>query len=174
MVRVISGWATMSNVTERNSATCRKRKACVLHGGDDWNVCDANATKPRGAIMPMRALRPCSANPFCPNRTTDGGPCRYHAQELDRQRGHSRARGYSRRWERRAALFRQRYPLCGMRPDGQVPVMSQCYDQGIVRAADQVDHVVPHRGDQVLFWDEQGNWQSLCRSCGSLKTRRGL
>lgn len=27
-----------------------------------------------------------------------------------------------------------------------------------------VDHVIPHRGDQALFWDTS-NWQPLCRRC---------
>ena len=38
-----------------------------------------------------------------------------------------------------------------------------------VRATD-VDHIVPHRGDPALFWDEE-NWQALCHSCHSKKTR---
>jgi hypothetical protein len=41
-------------------------------------------------------------------------------------------------------------------------------------ACNQVDHVVPHRGDQRLFWDAARNWQSLCRSCGAAKSRAGL
>ena len=28
-------------------------------------------------------------------------------------------------------------------------------------AANVVDHIVPHKGDLHLFWN-QGNWQSLC------------
>ena len=36
-----------------------------------------------------------------------------------------------------------------------------------------VDHIVPHRGDQALFWDEQ-NWQPLCKSCHDKKTGGGL
>lgn len=28
-------------------------------------------------------------------------------------------------------------------------------------AADVVDHIVPHKGDQSLFWNER-NWQSCC------------
>jgi len=31
-------------------------------------------------------------------------------------------------------------------------------------AASVVDHIVAHRGDQELFWD-QSNWQSLCKPC---------
>ena len=39
-----------------------------------------------------------------------------------------------------------------------------------VKATD-VDHIVPHRGDKTLFWD-QGNWQPLCHRHHSSKTRR--
>ena len=34
--------------------------------------------------------------------------------------------------------------------------------QGALVSATVVDHVVPHRGDPVLFWDES-NWQSQCK-----------
>ena len=27
-----------------------------------------------------------------------------------------------------------------------------------------VDHIIPHKGDQALFWDWR-NWQSLCTPC---------
>ena len=67
-----------------------------------------------------------------------------------------------------------RYPLCGMRPNDLRPVGSYCFDEGRVAIAFQVDHVVPHRGRSDLFWDELGNWQSLCASCGARKTRAGL
>lgn len=33
----------------------------------------------------------------------------------------------------------------------------------MVTAAQVVDHVVPHRGNQALFWD-RANWQPLCSS----------
>ena len=32
-----------------------------------------------------------------------------------------------------------------------------------------VDHIVPHRGDQQLFWN-QSNWQALCKPCHDHKT----
>ena len=35
-----------------------------------------------------------------------------------------------------------------------------------------IDHITPHRGDPVLFWD-RNNLQALCRSCHSKKTTRG-
>lgn len=103
------------------------------------------------------------------------GFCPVHAPlQYERQRAHSTARGYSKAWRQRAALFRQRYPLCGMRPDNQPPVMSACYDAKIPTLGDQVDHVVPHRGDHARFWDEHGNWQTLCASCGARKSAAGL
>jgi 5-methylcytosine-specific restriction protein A len=38
-----------------------------------------------------------------------------------------------------------------------------------VVAATVVDHVVPHRGDQRLFWDP-GNWAPSCKPCHDAKT----
>jgi len=35
-----------------------------------------------------------------------------------------------------------------------------------------VDHIQPHRGDQLLFWDRT-NWQTLCKRCHDQKTGRG-
>ena len=83
------------------------------------------------------------------------------------------ARGYTKRWARASVAFRVRYPLCGMRPGGIPPVMSQCHDEGRVTAATQTDHVRPHRGNHALFWDTT-NWQALCASCGARKTQAGL
>jgi 5-methylcytosine-specific restriction protein A len=40
-----------------------------------------------------------------------------------------------------------------------------------VVGATVVDHVVPHRGDPVLFWEES-NWQSQCQPCHDAKTAR--
>ena len=77
-------------------------------------------------------------------------------------------------YDTQRGTFLVRYPLCGMRPGGQPPVMSRCRERGLVTAAVQVDHVVPHRGDERLFWDEYGNWQALCRECGARKSQAGL
>lgn len=62
----------------------------------------------------------------------------------------ARQRGYTWRWEKCSRLHRQREPLCRM-----------CQAQGVIRQAELVDHIIPHKGDQALFWDED-NWQSLC------------
>jgi 5-methylcytosine-specific restriction enzyme A len=62
----------------------------------------------------------------------------------------STQRGYGYRWQQARAAFLARHPLCVM-----------CEQAGRVTAATVVDHVVPHRGDQRLMWDES-NWQPLC------------
>ena len=44
-----------------------------------------------------------------------------------------------------------------------------CMEEGRYVKATVVDHIVPHRGDQKLFWD-QSNWQALCKRHHDLKT----
>lgn len=47
------------------------------------------------------------------------------------------------------------------------PICVYCLDRnGLVIEARVVDHIVPHRGDEGLFWD-RNNWQSLCTNCHS-------
>ena len=70
----------------------------------------------------------------------------------------SAQRGYDARWRQARLTFLADNPLC-----------KHCGDNDKVVAADVVDHILPHRGDQDLFWD-QSNWQSLCYSCHSVKT----
>ena len=48
----------------------------------------------------------------------------------------------------------------------------ECKAKDLIQVATEVDHIVPHRGDYALFWDET-NWQGLCKSCHSAKTRAG-
>ena len=98
------------------------------------------------------------------------GHCVNHARQQDQQRGNSNARGYTWQWGKRAKAFLETYPLCGMRPGDQAPVMSRCAADGIRTPATVVDHVVPHRGDQRLFQDV-GNWQSLCIRCHARKSQ---
>jgi 5-methylcytosine-specific restriction protein A len=79
---------------------------------------------------------------------------------LDRQRPSAARRGYGPRWRRARAAFLAQHPLC-----------AACQAQGRVVPATVVDHVVPHRGDQKLFWDE-GNWAPACKPCHDAKTAR--
>lgn len=39
----------------------------------------------------------------------------------------------------------------------------------MIRAVYAVDHIIPHKGDPELFWD-QDNWQSLCKPHHDRKT----
>jgi 5-methylcytosine-specific restriction enzyme A len=79
----------------------------------------------------------------------------------ERMRGNAHQRGYDRQWARFRLEFLGRNPLC-----------LHCKREGIIAPANQVDHIVPHRGDKNLFWD-QSNMQPLCHSCHSRKTKAG-
>lgn len=120
-------------------------------------------------------MKPCS-EAGCPELLEDGGPprCRVHARAIEHRRGSQRERGYTRSWELRRLRFLQRYPLCGMRPDGRSPIMSRCHEERRPTVATVVDHVAPHGGDLALFWDELNNWQALCAACHARKTAAGL
>ena len=61
-------------------------------------------------------------------------------------------RGYGAKWRRARVSFLSANPLC-----------CYCGREGRVTAATVVDHVTPHEGDYVKFWDE-ANWQPLCAS----------
>lgn len=112
--------------------------------------------------------------PGCQARV-ERGRCADHARRRDvQQRGSARARGYTSQWDAASQAFLSVYRFCGMRPGGREPVMSRCHRDGIVTVAEVTDHVEPHRGDSVKFWDCQGNWQALCRECHDAKTRAGL
>jgi len=60
---------------------------------------------------------------------------------------------YGRSWRVARRIFITANPLC-----------SFCIKQSKLVPATTVDHIVPHRGDSALFWDEN-NWQSLCQPC---------
>jgi 5-methylcytosine-specific restriction protein A len=112
--------------------------------------------------MPKRPKRPCRY-PGCPNLCESGTYCPEHSAESpDRLRGSATERGYDAKWRRARKRFLQRHPLC-----------ANCLSQGVLTPATVVDHIVPHRGDHRLFWDEQ-NWQPLCKACHDRKTGSGL
>jgi 5-methylcytosine-specific restriction enzyme A len=81
-------------------------------------------------------------------------------RELDRQRPSAARRGYGPRWRRARAAYLARHPLC-----------VRCQAAGCIEPSTVVDHVVPHRGDEKLFWDTR-NWAPSCKRCHDSKTGR--
>lgn len=81
-------------------------------------------------------------------------------KEIDSRRGSARERGYTTRWEKARAGFLRSHPLC-----------RSCQQAGRIQPASVVDHIVPHKGDQSLFW-RSDNWQPLCKRCHDSKTAR--
>lgn len=69
-------------------------------------------------------------------------------------------KGYGSRWRKARETFLRSHPLC-----------ADHMQRGQVVPATVVDHIVPHKGDQALFWDSE-NWQPLCASCHGVKTAR--
>lgn len=69
-------------------------------------------------------------------------------------------RGYTYKWQKARARFLVDHPLCTV-----------CEAEGRVAAATVVDHHIPHRGDQTLFWDES-NWRPMCKSHHDAKTQK--
>ncbi len=80
----------------------------------------------------------------------------------DERRGSAAARGYDSRWGKARKAWLMEHPLC-----------AECERQGRVRAGVLVDHIVPHKGNQELFWNTT-NWQSLCRTCHDEKTKKEM
>jgi 5-methylcytosine-specific restriction protein A len=91
--------------------------------------------------LPNRAKRPCAncgratAKRLCPK-----------CHEVKPQ--HKRI--YDWTWQKAAKAYLDEHPLC-----------VHCLAEEKTTVARVVDHVIPHRGDEGLFWD-QGNWQALC------------
>jgi 5-methylcytosine-specific restriction protein A len=68
----------------------------------------------------------------------------------DHERSSQRERGYTRRWQKARLAFLREHPLC-----------LGCEATGQVKAAELVDHVEPHKGDMIKFWNAT-MWQSSC------------
>ena len=109
--------------------------------------------------LPRFPDHPC-AHPGCPRLVPRGKKyCDEHATQHPEEIRPAAARGYGARWNKARKRFLEKNPLC-----------AECLKAGRYVKATDVDHIVPHRGDPKLFWDE-GNWQALCHRCHSVKTR---
>ena len=110
--------------------------------------------------MPRIPDYPC-AHPGCPRLVARGKKyCEEHAGQHPEEVRPVADRGYGYAWQKARKAYLDAHPLC-----------VECMRQGRYVKATDVDHIVPHRGDQKLFWDV-GNWQALCHHCHSEKTRR--
>ena len=108
--------------------------------------------------MPYRPRTPCR-HPGC-GRLVEYGQ-KYCAEHKRQHPEHTRSasrRGYDSRWQKASRAYLRENPLC-----------AECMRNGRYVQATVVDHVIPHRGDQKLFWDKS-NWQALCKPCHDKKT----
>ncbi|MBQ9664807.1 MAG: HNH endonuclease [Oscillospiraceae bacterium] len=109
--------------------------------------------------MPSRPNTPCR-HPGCPALVPYGQKyCDKHKLLHPEEVRSASARGYGRAWQKARQRYLAAHPLC-----------VECMKEGKYVKATDVDHIIPHRGDKRLFWDE-GNWQALCHSHHSIKTR---
>jgi len=76
------------------------------------------------------------------------------------RRGTAHERGYTRDWHAASRRFLRQHPFC---------VCAAC--AGKLIPATVVDHIVPHRGDNTLFWDVS-NWQPMAKACHDKKTAK--
>lgn len=108
--------------------------------------------------MPHKPNVPCK-HPGCSKLVPYGHYyCEEHEALHRGDRVSSGKRGYNSKWQRARTRFLHQHPLC-----------VECQKEGRLVKATVVDHIKPHRGDPVLFWDET-NWQPLCKPCHDKKT----
>ena len=81
-----------------------------------------------------------------------------HQAPVAEVRPNSHQRGYNRKWRTFREGFLKRNPMC-----------VHCEARGIITPANEVDHIIPHRGDKQRFWDFD-NLAALCKPCHSRKT----
>ena len=110
--------------------------------------------------MPYKPRVPCK-HPGCAALVPSGTKyCEAHKALHPEEVRSAASRGYGRAWQKASRQFLQAHPLC-----------EECQRQGKYVKATVVDHVIPHRGDEKLFWD-RSNWRALCKRCHDQKTRR--
>lgn len=107
-------------------------------------------------MSPRKARKPCKYL-GCPKLTEDKY-CDEHQKIHIKDRANATERGYDSKWRIARAKFLKVNPLC-----------VRCKAEGRLVKATVVDHIIPHRGNKELFWDEC-NWQALCKRCHDKKT----
>ena len=112
--------------------------------------------------MPNPCLRAC-AEPRCPVLVVKGRCPQHTKGERDRPNVDVRKWYRTTRWQQMRDRKREEDPFC-----------VECVKEGrpYVPWTD-LDHIVPHRGDEARFYDYSGV-QGLCREHHSAKTGKGL
>lgn len=107
-------------------------------------------------------LKECYHN-GCRELTT-GTYCTAHTKkawdEVDKTRGTRTQRGYDNRWLRAREQYLRDNPFC-----------AHCRSENVRTLAEELDHVIAHRGDMVIFWN-RANWQGLCKYHHRIKTAK--
>ena len=113
--------------------------------------------------LPNKSYKPCS-KPGCKELVRNTLYCANHTpqrQYSSEKRNNDNQKFYNNtRWRKARKRYLMRQPLC-----------VECRKHNILTMGKVVDHIIPHKGDINLFWDES-NWQSLCVSCHNRKTAK--
>lgn len=86
------------------------------------------------------------------------GPKVRHRSPSETNRLTANQRGYDYAWQKYRLVYLVKHPLCVV-----------CLIAGILMSATIVDHIIPHKGNRVLFLDP-ANHQSMCVTCHNVKT----
>jgi len=87
--------------------------------------------------------------------------CPTHERKRDQERGTAHQRGYDAQWRAYRKRYLAEHPLCIIH-----------LAKGEVVPSTVVDHEVPHKGDQVLFWDPN-NHRAVCKPCHDARVDEG-
>jgi 5-methylcytosine-specific restriction protein A len=106
--------------------------------------------------MPIAPRRPCGRAGCAKLRPCpDHGARPLEATSTERRREKPYRRLYDSQAWRKASREFLRGKVC-----------ARCREQGRTRLATITDHIVPHQGNTVLFWDCK-NWRPLCVGCNN-------
>ena len=131
-----------------------------MQGGKLTGIVETDGAFLLEETMPYKPNVPCK-HPGCSALVPSGQKyCDKHRSLHPEENRSASDRGYGRAWQKARKAYLQKHPLC-----------VECLKEGRYVKATDVDHIKPHRGDPLLFWDRD-NWQPLCHRHHSMKTRR--
>jgi 5-methylcytosine-specific restriction protein A len=112
----------------------------------------------------MPTERPCRGAGCRVLTSAKDGFCAPHRREWrqrqDAARPSAAKRGYDARWDAARRAFLKEHPFCEC---------ADCQEAEKPRRSTTVDHIIPHRGDRMLFWDRT-NWRAMSKPCHDRKT----